>query len=126
MQSVGIRGRLLAGAALLPFTPRLAMGADSAAAAEVYEAAKKEGTVVYWSAGEDPLLAKRLAAGGFEVEVQRARKHATGGGYHILLVAVGAAIVLSYWLPRFLSGREPAASVRLRPKAPSRSQRELR
>lgn len=33
--------------------------------------------------------------------------------YHILLVAVGAAIVLSYWLPRFLSGREPAASAML-------------
>lgn len=33
--------------------------------------------------------------------------------YHILLVAIGAAIVLSYWLPRFLSGREPAASAML-------------
>lgn len=33
--------------------------------------------------------------------------------YHILLVAIGAAIVLSYWLPRFLSGREPAASATL-------------
>lgn len=33
--------------------------------------------------------------------------------YHILLVAIGAAIVLSYWLPRFFSGREPAASVLL-------------
>ncbi|WP_133365125.1 cation:proton antiporter [Qipengyuania sediminis] len=33
--------------------------------------------------------------------------------YHILLVAIGGAIVLSYWLPRFLSGREPAASALL-------------
>lgn len=33
--------------------------------------------------------------------------------YHILLAAVGAAIVLSYWLPRLLSGREPAASALL-------------
>lgn len=33
--------------------------------------------------------------------------------YHILLVAVGIAIVLSYWVPRFLSGREPAASALL-------------
>lgn len=33
--------------------------------------------------------------------------------YHILLVGAGAAIVLSYWLPRFLSGREPAASAML-------------
>lgn len=30
--------------------------------------------------------------------------------YHVLLAAVGAAIIASYWLPRFLSGREPAAS----------------
>jgi sodium/hydrogen antiporter len=33
--------------------------------------------------------------------------------YHILLVAAGAAIIVSYWLPRFLSGREPAASAML-------------
>lgn len=33
--------------------------------------------------------------------------------YHILLAAIGCAIILSYWLPRFLSGREPAASAML-------------
>lgn len=33
--------------------------------------------------------------------------------YHILMAAAGAAIILSYWLPRFLSGREPAASAML-------------
>lgn len=33
--------------------------------------------------------------------------------YHILLAATGCAIILSYWLPRFLSGREPAASAML-------------
>ena len=33
--------------------------------------------------------------------------------YHILLAVTGGAIVLSYWLPRFLSGREPAASAML-------------
>ncbi|WP_126172493.1 cation:proton antiporter [Altericroceibacterium xinjiangense] len=33
--------------------------------------------------------------------------------YHVLLAAVGTAIILSYWLPRFLSGREPAASALL-------------
>ena len=44
------------------------------------------GTVVYWSAGEDPLLAKRLASGGFDVEVRRVRKHPTSGGHHVLLV----------------------------------------
>lgn len=33
--------------------------------------------------------------------------------YHILLVVAGGAIVFSYWLPRLLSGREPAASALL-------------
>ena len=31
-------------------------------------------------------------------------------GYHVLLAGCGIAIVLSYWVPRFFSGREPAAS----------------
>ena len=31
-------------------------------------------------------------------------------GYHIALGAVGATIILAYWLPRFFSNREPAAS----------------
>jgi spermidine synthase len=44
------------------------------------------GTVVYWSAGEEPLLAKRLATRGFDVEAHRVRKHANGGGYHWLTV----------------------------------------
>lgn len=30
--------------------------------------------------------------------------------YHILFAAAGAAIIASYWLPRFFSGREPAAA----------------
>lgn len=34
-------------------------------------------------------------------------------GYHIFLAALGLAIVLAYWLPRFVSGREPAASALL-------------
>lgn len=34
-------------------------------------------------------------------------------GYHWLLAGLGAAIILSYWLPRFISGREPAASALL-------------
>ncbi|QYU69179.1 cation:proton antiporter [Leptolyngbya sp. 15MV] len=33
--------------------------------------------------------------------------------YHALLAGVGAAIIVSYWLPRFVSGREPAASALL-------------
>ena len=33
--------------------------------------------------------------------------------YHILLAGFGAVIILAYWLPRFVSGREPAASALL-------------
>lgn len=33
--------------------------------------------------------------------------------YHLLLAALGLAIILAYWLPRFISGREPAASALL-------------
>ena len=30
--------------------------------------------------------------------------------YHLLLTALGLVVLLSYWLPRLLSGREPAAA----------------
>jgi spermidine synthase len=53
---------------------------------KVWRKLEPGGTVVYWSAGEDPLLAKRLASSGFEVDVLRVRKHPTGGGHHVLLV----------------------------------------
>jgi len=53
--------------------------------AKVWRKLEPGGTVVYWSAGEDPLLAKRLAASGFESEVHRVRKHPTGGGFHWLV-----------------------------------------
>lgn len=33
--------------------------------------------------------------------------------YHIALMAAGAGIIVSYWAPRFFSGREPAASALL-------------
>lgn len=33
--------------------------------------------------------------------------------YHVLLAALGVAIILAHWLPRFFSGREPAASALL-------------
>lgn len=33
--------------------------------------------------------------------------------YHVLLATLGAAVILAYWLPRFFSGREPAASALL-------------
>ncbi len=33
--------------------------------------------------------------------------------YHVALVAIGASIILAFWVPRFFSGREPAASALL-------------
>lgn len=33
--------------------------------------------------------------------------------YHVALAAIGAGIILAYWLPRLFSGREPAASALL-------------
>ncbi len=33
--------------------------------------------------------------------------------YHVLLAALGASIICSFWLPRFISGREPATSALL-------------
>ena len=55
--------------------------------AKVWRKLKPGGTVVYWSAAEDPLLAKRLGAGRFAVEVHRVRRHPTGsGGHHWLIV----------------------------------------
>lgn len=54
--------------------------------AKVWRKLKPGCRVVYWSAGEEPLFAKRLGAGGFDVEVRRVRKHPTAGGYHVLLV----------------------------------------
>ena len=58
----------------------------AAGLAKIARKLKPGGTVVYWSAGEDPPFVKRLARGGFEVEVQRVRKHASAGGYHLLFV----------------------------------------
>jgi len=52
----------------------------------IWRKLKPDGTVVYWSAGEEPLFAKRLAASGFDVDVRRVRKHPTAGGHHVLLV----------------------------------------
>ena len=34
-------------------------------------------------------------------------------GYHVAMAAIGGGIILAYWIPRFLSGREPAASALL-------------
>lgn len=60
---------------------------QAAGIGKVKSALRRGSTVVYWSASDDPVLAKRLAASGFDVRVERVRKHPTAGGYHVLLVA---------------------------------------
>jgi spermidine synthase len=54
--------------------------------AKVWHKLVPGGAVVYWSAGDEPLLAKRLTSSGFEVEVHYVRKHPTAGGHHMLFV----------------------------------------
>src|SRR5690606_2561915 len=45
---------------------------------KVWRKLKPGGTVVYWSPGEDPLLAKQLASRGFAVEMKRVPRHPAG------------------------------------------------
>jgi spermidine synthase len=59
---------------------------QAAGLAKVWRKLKPGGRVVYWSAGEEPLFAKRLAKSGFDVQVHRVRKHPTSGGHHVLIV----------------------------------------
>lgn len=54
---------------------------------KVWSKLKPGGTVVYWSPGEDPSLAKQLGSRGFQVTMQRVPKHPSGsGGVHVLIV----------------------------------------
>jgi len=57
--------------------------------ASIARALKPAGSVVYWSAAEDPLLVKRLRQANFQVETRHVRKHPTakGVGYHVLVLA---------------------------------------
>ena len=49
------------------------------------------GRVAYWSADDDPGFAAVLRRAGLTVHVERARAHATSGGWHSVLVARRAA-----------------------------------
>lgn len=61
--------------------------------ANIARALRPQGSVVYWSAGSDAALVKRLTQAGFEVESRRVRKHANAksGGYHWLVIGRRAA-----------------------------------
>lgn len=59
-----------------------------AGVAKLARALRPRGSVVYWSAGDDPALVRRLARAGFGVEARRVPRHAasTSGGYHVLVI----------------------------------------
>lgn len=50
----------------------------------VRRALKSGGTAVYWSAGEDPVFARRFGGSGFEVEMHRVRRHPSSKACHFL------------------------------------------
>ncbi len=54
--------------------------------AAVHRALSEHGRAVYWSAGEEPEFAKRFASSGFDVQVQRVRRHASSKASHYLIV----------------------------------------
>jgi spermidine synthase len=54
--------------------------------AAVHRALTEQGRAVYWSAAEDPQFARRFASGGFEVEVQRVRRHPSSKASHYLII----------------------------------------
>lgn len=59
---------------------------QAAGLAAVRRALKPGGTVVYWSAGDDPIFVKRFASSGFDVTTQRVRRHPTLKSSHFLFV----------------------------------------
>jgi len=44
------------------------------------------GCLVVWSAGDDPAFAERMRHAGYDVTVERARTHATGGSWTTLFI----------------------------------------
>lgn len=54
--------------------------------AAVHRALKDAGTVVYWSAGEEPAFVQLFARSGFEVKVLRVPRHPGAKSSHFLLV----------------------------------------
>ena len=53
---------------------------------DVHRALTPGGSAVYWSAGEEPLFAKRFAAAGFDVDTRRVSRHPTSKASHFLIV----------------------------------------
>jgi spermidine synthase len=54
--------------------------------AAVHRALTPDGIAVYWSAGEEPVFVDRFGKSGFDVEVQRVRRHPSSKASHFLLI----------------------------------------
>jgi spermidine synthase len=50
-------------------------------------ALKPEGTIAYWSVGDDPGFMRALENAGLEVKAMKVRAHATSGPFHTLYIA---------------------------------------
>ncbi|HEY3252609.1 MAG TPA: hypothetical protein VGJ91_01630, partial [Polyangiaceae bacterium] len=59
---------------------------QAAGLAAVHRALTEGGLAVYWSAGEEPAFVERFRRGGFDVEVQRVRRHPSAKASHFLLI----------------------------------------
>ncbi|MEI9938036.1 MAG: hypothetical protein WDO69_12525 [Pseudomonadota bacterium] len=59
---------------------------QTAGLAAVHRALTRDGTAVYWSAGEEPAFVDRFENSGFDVEVRRVRRHSSSKASHFLLI----------------------------------------
>jgi spermidine synthase len=50
-------------------------------------ALKPEGTIAYWSVGDDPGFVRALENAGLDVKAMKVRAHATSGPFHTLYIA---------------------------------------
>jgi spermidine synthase len=71
----------------------LSMGSNSrlytaAGLATARAALTPGGCLAVWSAGDDPAFVERMRKAGYDVTVERARTHATGGGWTSLFIGV--------------------------------------
>lgn len=58
----------------------------TAGLSSVHRALSNGGTVVYWSAAEEPAFVQRFARAGFQVEVRRVARHPGARASHFLLI----------------------------------------
>jgi spermidine synthase len=55
--------------------------------ANTMAALRPNGTIAYWSVGDDPDFERSLQNAGLQVKAMKVRAHATSGPYHTLYIA---------------------------------------